>query len=198
MTLPVFETPRLTLRSIIAADAEGLHEAYGDADAMRHWDHPPSGDVSQTAEGIRMSAEADPRWHGMWAIQTHAGRFVGAINYHAHNEQQRRLALGWIVVPSCWRQGLMTEAGPPVISHCFTRLNVHRIEARIEPENLSSRRLAAKLGFTEEGTLRDWLCVAGEFRSVVMYSLLRTEWMTRLEALPYPNPLSFQERSRPC
>jgi len=85
-------------------------------------------------------------------------------------------------VPSRWRQGLMTEAAPPVISHCFTRLNVRRIEARIEPENLSSRRLAAKLGFTEEGTLRDWLCVAGEFRSVVMYSLLRTEWM----------------RSRPC
>jgi len=182
MTLPVFETPRLTLRSITAHDAEGLHEAYGDADAMRHWDLPPSRDVSQTAERIRMSAEADPRWHGMWAIQTHAGRFVGAINYHAHNQQQRRLALGWIVVPSCWRQGLMTEAAPRVISHCFARLNVHRIEARIEPENLSSRRLAAKLGFTEEGTLRDWLCVAGEFRSVVMYSLLR----------PCP------KRSRPC
>ena len=129
MTLSVFETPRLTLRSITAHDAEGLHEAYGDAVAMRHWDLPPSRDVSQTAERICLSAEADPRWHGMWAIQTHAGRFVGAINYHAHNEQQRRLA--------------------------------------------------AKLGFTEEGTLRDWLCVAGEFRSVVMYSLLRTEWMTR-------------------
>src|SRR5205814_9569441 len=99
MALPVFETPRLTLRSITAHDAEGLHEAYGDADAMRHWDLPPSRDASQTAERIRMSAEADPRWHGMWAIQTHAGRFVGAINYHAHNEQQRRLALGWIVVP---------------------------------------------------------------------------------------------------
>jgi len=26
--------------------------------------------------------------------------------------------------------------------------------------------------------LRDWLCVAGEFRSIVMYSLLRPEWMT--------------------
>jgi hypothetical protein len=33
MTLPVFETPHLTLRSITAHDAEGLHEAYGDADA---------------------------------------------------------------------------------------------------------------------------------------------------------------------
>jgi len=80
-----------------------------------------------------MSAEADPRWHGMWAIQIRTGRFVGAINYHAHNEQQRRLALGWIVVPSLWRHGIMTEAAPPVISHCFRHLNAHRIEARIEP-----------------------------------------------------------------
>ena len=94
MRLPVFETPRLTLRPITVHDAKGLHEAYGDADAMRHWDHPPSRDVAQTAERIRLSAEADPRGHGMWAIQTHAGRFVGAVNYHAHNEQQRRLALG--------------------------------------------------------------------------------------------------------
>src|SRR5215831_11093345 len=136
MTLPAFETSRLTLRSITAHDAEGLHEAYGDADAMRHWDHPPSRDVSQTAERIRMSAEADPCWHGMWTIQTHTGRFVGAINYHAHNEQQRRLALGWI---------------------------------------------------PEEGSLRDWLCVAGEFRSVVMYSLLRAEWMNG-------DPRPFQPR----
>jgi len=181
MTLPAFETPRLTLRSIAQNDAEGLQEAYGNALAMRHWDLPPSRDASQTAERIRASAEADPRWHGMWAIQTHAGRFTGAINYHAHSESQRRLALGWIVVPSFWRQGIMTEAAPPVISHCFTQLNVHRIEARIEPANVSSWRLAAKLGFTEEGLLRDWLIVAGEFRSIVMYSLLRPE-----------------QRSRPC
>jgi ribosomal-protein-alanine N-acetyltransferase len=179
MTLPVFATPRLTLRAITEGDADGLHEAYGDAVAMRHWDLPPSVDVSQTVERIRVSAEADPRWHGMWAIRTHAGRFAGAINDHAHNESHRRVALGWIVVPSFWRQGLMTEAAPPVISHCFTQLNAHRIEARIEPDNLSSRRLAAKLGFSEDGMLRDWLCVAGEFRSVVMYSLLRPEWMTR-------------------
>src|SRR5262249_42880697 len=172
MTLPVFETPRLTLRSITARDAEGLHEADGDAHAMRPRDLPPSPDEAQTAERIRMSAEADPRWHGMWAVETQGGRFVGAINYHAHNEQQRRLALGWIVVPSRWRQGLMTEAAPPVISHCFTRLNVHRIEARIEPENLSSRRLAAKLGSPEGGRVRAWLCAGGGFRGVVIYSLL--------------------------
>ena len=55
MTLPVFETEHLTLRPITAHDAEGLHEAYGDAEAMRHWDLPPSRDVSETAERIRGS-----------------------------------------------------------------------------------------------------------------------------------------------
>ena len=58
----------------------------------------------------------------------------------------------------------------------IARPHVHRVEARMEPDNVSSRRPAAKPGFTEEGTLRDWLCVAGEFRNVVMYSRLRTEW----------------------
>src|SRR5260370_23125645 len=77
MTLPVFETPRLILKFITEHDAEGLHEAYGDADAMRHWDLPPSRDVSQTAERIRMSAETDPRWHGMWAILTPCGPVRG-------------------------------------------------------------------------------------------------------------------------
>src|SRR5262245_30756167 len=106
MTLPLLETSRLTLRSITGVDAEGLHEPNGGPVAMRYWDLLPSRDVPQTAERIRASAEADPRWHGMWAIQTHAGRFAGAINYHAHNEHQRRLALGWIVVPSFWRRGI--------------------------------------------------------------------------------------------
>lgn len=90
----------------------------------------------ERAKADRGNRKADPRWHGMWAIETHAGRFARAINYHAHNEHHRRLALGWIVVPSSWRQGIMTEAVPRVISHCFTRLNAHRIEARIELENL--------------------------------------------------------------
>jgi ribosomal-protein-alanine N-acetyltransferase len=74
----------------------------------------------------------------------------------------------------------MAEAAPPVLRHCFTELNAHRIEARIEPENVASRRLAAKLGFAEEGLLRDWLVVDGEFRSIVMYRLLQPEWAARV------------------
>ena len=163
MTLPVFETPRLILRSIAEHDAAGLHEAYGDADAMRHWDLPPSGNVSQTAERIRLAAEADPRWHGMWSIQTHRAGLRAQSTTTPTTSITDDLRSGGSRCHRSGAQGIMTEAVPPVISHCFTHLNAHRIEARIEPENVSSRRLAVKLRFTEEGLLRDWLCVAGGY-----------------------------------
>ena len=71
----------------------------------------------------------------------------------------------------------MTEAARPVLQDCFTRLETHRIEAIIEPENTASRALATKLGFVQEtGLLRDRMRRAGEFRSVLMYALLEPDW----------------------
>jgi RimJ/RimL family protein N-acetyltransferase len=70
----------------------------------------------------------------------------------------------------------MHEAMFALLSHCFDRLETHRVEAEIEPANDRSARLAERLGFQREGLLRDRLNVAGEPRSCWMYSLLRQEW----------------------
>jgi hypothetical protein len=149
MTPPVFETPRLILRSITEQDAEGLHEAYGDADAMRHWDLPPSGDVSQT-----VSASARP------PKPTHAGmacgqsRPRGAVRGRDQLRQRASAATraGWIVVPSLWRQGIMTEAAPPVISLLHP------------PERIGSKRGSSRRTCRHGGWLRSWLHREGLLR----------------------------------
>src|SRR5215212_8538801 len=110
MTLPMFETRRLVLRPIEENDAPGLHGAYGDAGAMRFWDAPPSVDVAETLSRIRQTLAVERRWHGMWAITPRSGGFAGAINDHNVDPRNRRLALGWILVPAFWNQGLMREA----------------------------------------------------------------------------------------
>ena len=177
MTLPAFETRRLVLRSIEEGDAQGLHAAYGDAEAMRFWDAPPSVDVAETASRIRQTLAVERRWHGMWAIVARSGGFAGMINYHAVDPRNRRLALSWIVAPAFWRQGLMTEAAEAVLAHCFSAMEMHRIEALIEPENTASRRLATRLGFTQESDLlRDRLYVGGQYRNILMYGLLQADW----------------------
>ena len=180
MTLPIFETSRLVLRPIEESDAQGLHGAYGDAEAMRFWDAPAARDVEETATHIRNSLAVERRWHGMWAIVARSGGFAGMINYHNVDPRNRRLALGWIVAPAFWHQGLMTEAAEAVLSHCFSAMEMHRVEALIEPENTASRGLAVKLGFKQESDLlRDRLRVDGHYRGVLMYGLLQAEWAGR-------------------
>src|SRR5215472_8022673 len=158
--LPVseFVTDRLSLRRLAVEDAPSLHLAYGDADAMRFWDGPPSRDLAETEERIRRSLSVDPSWHVAWALLArHDKRFVGMINYHGRQDAHHRLALGWILVPRYERRGYMAEAVRALLAHCFETLQMHRVEAEIEPDNARSIRLAERLGFRNEGLLRDRL-----------------------------------------
>jgi len=177
MITPVLYTDRLTLRPLLEDDAAGLHEAYGDPVAMRYWDAPPAGDVAETAVRISNSRAANPQFHlAFAALAKDTGDLIGMVNYHARWAMARRLAVGWILVPRFQHQGLMHEAMQALLAHCFDNLDTHRVEAEIEPENAASIRLAERLGFQREGLLRDRMFVAGEARSVLMFSLLQPEW----------------------
>jgi len=175
--VPVLRTRRLTLRRVVEADAAGLHLAYGDAEAMRFWDSLPSRGEDETAAWLRRSLEVSPQWHAMFAVTLRdSGEFIGAVNYHLRQPWHRRLALGWILARPWWRQGFAAEATEALIAHCFAALDAHRIEAHIEPANRASRQLATRLGFQQEGLMRDWLFVDGEPRDILLYALLRPDW----------------------
>lgn len=175
--VPDLHTPRLRLRPIAATDAPGLHRAYGDPVAMRFWDSLPARDEAETATWLRRSLDTSPQWHAMLAVEHRAtGQFLGAVNYHLRQPWNRRLALGWIIARPWWRQGFGIEAASALLAHCFTALDTHRVEAHIEPANTASQRLAQRLGFRQEGLMRDWLFVDGKPRDVVLYALLQPDW----------------------
>lgn len=175
--VPDLHTNRLALGRLVVEDTPGVHEAYGDAETMRFWDQPASPDLAETERRIQGSVSVDPQWHATWAIRALAGgHFVGMVNYHARQPWNRRLALGWILVPRFQGLGMMREAVAAVLPHCFGTLDTHRVEAEIEPENTRSARLAERLGFQREGLLGDRLFVAGQPRSIQMYGLLRPAW----------------------
>lgn len=175
--VPELQTPRLLLRRLVESDAPGLHEAYGDSEAMRFWDSPPSRDVAETTARIRQSLEISPQWHAAFAaLLRDGGQFIGMVNYHQRVPLHRRLAVGWILGRAWWRQGLAQEATGALVDHCFTTLDAHRIESQIEPDNAASLRLAERLGFRREGLMRDCLFVDGKPRTAFLYALLRPDW----------------------
>lgn len=161
-----------------AGDARDLHLVFGDRETMRYLDFPMSRNIAETAKIIEMATFPVPEWHATWSIVLRASRgVIGFVNYHHRESRHRRLEIGCVLSRACWRQGLANEAVRALLGYCFGSLGMHRVEQTIDPENVAAIRLAERLGFRGEGALlRDRILVDGEYRSLLMYSLLDREW----------------------
>jgi RimJ/RimL family protein N-acetyltransferase len=72
-------------------------------------------------------------------------------------------AIGYDLARLYWKQGIMTEAIEALLRFGFEVRNLHRIEARVRRGNEASMRLLRRLGFQEEGLLRECLFLNNSF-----------------------------------
>lgn len=79
------------------------------------------------------------------------------------------------------RKGFGTEALSILIEYGFQELNLNRIELTVLSFNRVAIRLYQKLGFQQEGVLRQSLFRDGRYHDVWVMVLLRDEW-TRLSS----------------
>lgn len=183
---PVVMTPRLILRPVTIEDADSLHRCcYGDPEVMRYWDLPPSRHAKQTVARITQSLSIDPAWHAIWVILLKGNEHpIGMMNYHHREPAARRLEVGYAIARSHRRQGYMAEAMCGFLQYCFDELATHRVEALVDHRNQECVLFTEGLGFRNEGLLRDRICVAGEYRSLLMFALLEHEWRDRTSLRP--------------
>jgi ribosomal-protein-serine acetyltransferase len=81
-------------------------------------------------------------------------------------------------------RGLAIRAVSAILDRAFGRLGLDRVELRTNPTNSRSRSVAQRLGFTQEGTLREAALFPNERRDEVVYGLLAREWRKRGTDLP--------------
>ena len=84
--------------------------------------------------------------------------------------------VGYAMCESALRKGYMTEALGAAIKHMFDIENYHRIMANYMPRNFASAALLNKLGFTLEGTAKDYLLIAGSWEDHILTSLTNPDW----------------------
>ncbi|HEX3126188.1 MAG TPA: GNAT family N-acetyltransferase [Thermoanaerobaculia bacterium] len=75
-------------------------------------------------------------------------------------------------------QGLVREGVQILIRHAFRTLKLHRIEANVQPTNLSSLALVRALGFRKEGLSRRYLKIGGRWRDHERWALLAEDRRT--------------------
>ncbi len=175
-SFPRLETERLLLRKIVPSDAAALYAIFSNDEVTRYYD---LGTMVDPADAETMVRRMASRYrHGQairWGIVHKQDRaFVGTCGFH-FQAAGFKAEIGYDLGREHWHQGYMSEALRAMLAYGFETLKLHRIEALVMPENEASATLLLRLGFSEEGVLREYAYFKGEYHDLCFFSLLRRE-----------------------
>jgi ribosomal-protein-alanine N-acetyltransferase len=88
----------------------------------------------------------------------------------------------WIGLPYA-RCGYMAEAVSLLLNYAFEDLRLHRVEAACLVHNEPSINLLLKLGFTEEGVARQYLCIDGRWQDHRTFGILQVDSRAKTKTL---------------
>ena len=179
---PSLSTKRLQLREIVASDATSLLAIHGDREAMKWFGTDPLADLEAAERVIAgfanmRQAPTGVRWGIVHADPGRSGALLGTCGVFRWNRGWRTCLTGYELARHAQGQGYMTEALRAIYAWAFESMAVDRIEAQVHPLNTPSLALLKKLGFVEEGLMREAGLWMGERRDLVQLGLLRREFV---------------------
>jgi len=104
------------------------------------------------------------------------GNAVGVLGLGGLDSLNRTGEFGYWLAEDAQGKGIMTRACRALIDIAFGEREMHRIVIRTAGDNVRSRAVAERLGFTMEGFQREALLMQGGFCDAAVYSLLEQEW----------------------
>lgn len=99
-------------------------------------------------------------------------RLIGAAGFAGIDWVARSTNIGYWLAEEHQGQGIMTRAARALVDHAFGELDLHRVEIQAAEGNRRSRAIPERLGFQQEGVLREAECVRGRYLDLVVYGLL--------------------------
>jgi len=77
-------------------------------------------------------------------------------------------------------KGSGTKLGTAALNHAFSELKLHKVCGQAIDTNEPSQLFHKRLGFKQEGVLRDQHCLGGVYHSIVCFGLLAHEWQAQV------------------
>lgn len=178
------DVPRVTVRELTAADED---EFLGLARASVGLHHPwYSMATTPEAFGAYLTRLSLPGTEGRLVCVRETGAMAGVITIDTIVRGRFQSAsLSYAAFAPAAGRGYMSEGLGLMLRYAFTELQLHRLEANIQPGNQPSLALVRRLGFRQEGYSPDMLFIDGAWRDHERWAITRE--MTDLPAAgPHP------------
>ncbi|MEV0221789.1 GNAT family protein [Streptomyces sp. NPDC050704] len=168
---------RIRLRGIEPDDWTAFRRFAEDEERLGDVLQPP-----RSAEGHRAwakeqaVAKADDDCFQLVIEAVDTGEAVGAVGSHSADPRAGWFEYGVTIGADHRRKGYAAEAVVLLLRFMFAEQRYRKCEARIFAHNEASLALHRRLGFLEEGRLRDHVFLAGRHRDLVMMGMLAGEF----------------------
>ncbi|MBI9053995.1 MAG: GNAT family N-acetyltransferase [Bacteroidales bacterium] len=108
-----------------------------------------------------------------WAIvEKSSNVFLGYFGFWRIMKEHCRAEIGFALKPEYWGKGFMTESLLQFVNFGFNNLQVHSIEANVNPLNEKSMLILEKVGFKKEAYFRENYLFNGRFIDSAIFSLI--------------------------
>lgn len=167
----------MLLRKITKKDAQNLFELRKDANVMRYIGKPTAKSIKDVYAHINLVNQRIKLNEGInWAITLKTdNKLIGTVSLHRIIKEHYRAEIGYMLHPDFWNKGIASEAVETVIDYGFQKLNLHSLEALLDPNNKASKHLLTKFKFVKEAYFKENYFFEGKFIDTEVCSLINTK-----------------------
>ncbi len=175
---PKLYTKRICLRRMMKSDSHDMYEYARRADVTRYLLWEPYESEAHTAKYLAylQSRYRSGDFYDWAVVMRDTYKMIGTCGFTRFLPEANAAEVGYVLNPEFWGHGIATEAVARVVDFGFRELELNRIEAKYMVGNDRSRRVMEKVGMTFEGINRESMHVRGEYVSVGVCAILRSEW----------------------
>jgi RimJ/RimL family protein N-acetyltransferase len=175
----ILETDRLRIRKFKDSDLESLFAYRNDPEVARYqgWDAPyPCEMAREFVEEMKAKDSAvREEWFQAAIEEIVTGEMVGDVAYFVKKNEPQAY-IGYSIARPYWRKGYGMEAVRRLLAYLFDALDLHRVIAITDVENIPSFHMLERLGFRREGHFVENLMFKGHWGSEYYYGMLKREW----------------------
>lgn len=178
----MFETETIRLRKLTNNDFEIYHNWRNDTEVM--YSTSPNLDIytlEETEKYISMMANISNA-KGYIIEHKKADKAVGIISLINIDYKNRSAeCVIDIGAKDMWGQGIGSSAMALIMDYAFKELNMHRVYLQVFSFNINAIKLYEKMGFVHEGSLRSALYRSGKWHDIILMSILKSEYKSKLK-----------------
>lgn len=172
---------RVILRKINDSDTPDILRWRNDAEATKFLCSHTGLSAGEHAKWLSSLVSNDTRID-FTIISKEMHQPIGTINLSSIDYKNQKAEYGILIgEKSQWGKGYAHEASDLILNYAFNDMNLKRIYLKVLEDNIGAVKLYKKIGFVEEGLLRNDVYKNGKFNHVMVMSVIFDEWVPLYE-----------------